>query len=136
VHFYTIRSVQVLFNLVFDTPAVLSHYCVCILLYSCSAYMIKYVGGGVGTRTHIMRIYIQSLSWYWAMFSLDRERYNLQNQCICIYIRTVHRDGLYAEGGCATHRTLLRGCLYIMYTSIHILHIHSYVYIFQYPIFI
>lgn len=57
------------------------------------------------------------------MFSLDRERYNLQNQCVCIYAPRTGTD-FTAEGGCATHRTLLRGCLYIMYTYIctHITH--------------
>lgn len=43
-------------------------------------------------HTYIMRIYIQSLSWYWAMFSLDRERYNLQNQYVYIYAPCIGTD--------------------------------------------
>jgi len=122
----------------FDTPAVLSHYCVCMLIYTCIAYMGKYVSGGVGTRTHTyyVDIYIYTIVKL-VLSDVFIGPWKIQSsKPMYIYTRVVHRDGLYAEGGCATHRTLLRGCLYIMYTYIHTLHIHSYVYIFQYPIFI
>jgi len=100
-----------------------------ILLYTCGAYMgISMWVGGVGTRTlHIMRIYIyiQSLSWYWAMFSLDRERYNLQNQCVRIYIYApctgtdyMPKEGVQRTAPCCEGVYILCVHIYIHYTYI------------------